>query len=58
MQLDEVREQYRTIAKSANSRTQQRKLEFLEYNLDALNAVQKQVSSSTAVKRAKPSDPM
>ena len=45
MQLDEVREQYKVIARSANSRSQQRKLEFLEHNLDALNDVQKQVSS-------------
>lgn len=43
MQLDEVREQYKVIARSANSRSQQRKLEFLEHNLDALNVVQKQV---------------
>jgi hypothetical protein len=43
MQLDEVREQYKVIARSANSRAQQRKLEFLEHNLEALNSVQKQV---------------
>lgn len=43
MQLDEVREQYKVIARSANSRAQQRKLEFLEHNLDALNVVQKQL---------------
>jgi len=43
MQLDEVREQYKVIARSSNSRSQQRKLEFLEHNLDALNVVQKQV---------------
>jgi kinesin family protein 5 len=55
MQLDEVREQYKIIARSANSRAQQRKLEFLEHNLEALNSVQKQVrtgfarSCSTAV---------
>ncbi|KAL7422147.1 hypothetical protein Q5752_002790 [Cryptotrichosporon argae] len=52
MQLDEVREQYKVIAKSANSRTQQRKLEFLEHNLDALNVVQKQlVEQNTALKK-------
>lgn len=44
MQLDEVKEQYKVIARSANSRAQQRKLEFLEHNLEGLNSVQKQVS--------------
>lgn len=43
LQLDEVKEQYKVIARSANSRAQQRKLEFLEHNLDQLNVVQKQV---------------
>lgn len=47
MQLDEVREQYKIIARSANSRAQQRKLEFLEHNLEALNSVQKQVRTSS-----------
>jgi kinesin family protein 5 len=52
MQLDEVREQYKVIARSANSRAQQRKLEFLEHNLDALNNVQKQlVEQNTALKK-------
>lgn len=52
MQLDEVREQYKVIARSANSRAQQRKLEFLEHNLDALNSVQKQlVEQNTALKK-------
>ncbi|CAD6590665.1 MAG: hypothetical protein TREMPRED_005838 [Tremellales sp. Tagirdzhanova-0007] len=52
MQLDEIREQYKIIARSANSRAQQRKLEFLEHNLDALNVVQKQmVEQNTTLKR-------
>ncbi|ORY21595.1 hypothetical protein BCR39DRAFT_54296 [Naematelia encephala] len=52
MQLDEVREQYKVIARSANSRAQQRKLEFLEHNLDALNSVQKQlVEQNTTLKK-------
>lgn len=52
MQLDEVREQYKVIARGANSRAQQRKLEFLEHNLDALNAVQKQlVDQNTTLKK-------
>ncbi|WVW83416.1 hypothetical protein I302_105436 [Kwoniella bestiolae CBS 10118] len=52
MQLDEVREQYKTIARSANSRAQQRKLEFLEHNLEQLNVVQKQlVEQNTSLKK-------
>ncbi|KAK8870009.1 hypothetical protein IAR55_000579 [Kwoniella newhampshirensis] len=52
MQLDEVREQYKIIARSANSRAQQRKLEFLEHNLEQLNTVQKQlVEQNTSLKR-------
>ncbi|WVO17001.1 hypothetical protein L204_104687 [Cryptococcus depauperatus] len=52
MQLDEVREQYKIIARSANSRAQQRKLEFLEHNLEQLNAVQKQlVEQNTSFKK-------
>lgn len=46
MQLDEVKEQYKVIARSANSRAQQRKLEFLEHNLEQLNSVQKQASQN------------
>lgn len=44
MQLDEVREQYKVLVRSTNTRNQQRRVEFMEYNLEALNAVQKQVS--------------
>ncbi|KIR37533.1 kinesin [Cryptococcus deuterogattii 99/473] len=52
MQLDEVREQYKIIARSANSRAQQRKLEFLEHNLEQLSAVQKQlVEQNTSFKK-------
>ncbi|TYJ55330.1 hypothetical protein B9479_003944 [Cryptococcus floricola] len=52
MQLDEVREQYKIIARSANSRAQQKKLEFLEHNLDALSGVQKQlVEQNTILKK-------
>jgi kinesin family protein 5 len=52
MQLDEVREQYKVIARSASSRNQQKKLEFLEHNLDALNQVQKQlVDQNTQLKK-------
>ncbi|WRT66891.1 uncharacterized protein IL334_003854 [Kwoniella shivajii] len=52
MQLDEVREQYKTIARSANSRAQQRRLEFLEHNLEQLNVVQKQlVEQNSSLKK-------
>ncbi|GMK55466.1 hypothetical protein CspeluHIS016_0205220 [Cutaneotrichosporon spelunceum] len=52
MQLDEVREQYKVVARSASSRNQQKKLEFLEHNLDALNQVQKQlVDQNTQLKK-------
>jgi kinesin family protein 5 len=52
MQLDEVREQYKTIARSTNSRAQQRRLEFMEHNLEALNSVQKQlVEQNTTLKK-------
>jgi hypothetical protein len=44
MRLNEISEQYKVIAKSANSRAQQRKLEALEYNLERLSSVQQQVS--------------
>ena len=44
MKLNEISEQYKVVAKSANSRAQQRKLEALEYNLERLSTVQQQVS--------------
>jgi len=46
MKLNEISEQYKVVAKSANSRAQQRKLEALEYNLERLSTVQQQVSPS------------
>lgn len=44
MKLNEISEQYKVVAKSANSKAQQRKLEALEYNLERLSGVQQQVS--------------
>lgn len=44
MKLNEISEQYKIVAKSANSRAQQRKLEALEYNLEKLSSVQHQAS--------------
>ena len=43
--LDEARENYRNLAKNSNSKTQQRKMDFLTRNLDQLTVVQKQVSA-------------
>ena len=58
MQLDEVKEQYKVIARSANSRAQQRKLEFLEHNLEGLNSIQKQVRVAMSPPRCgAPNDP-
>lgn len=52
MQLDDIKEQYKTIARSTNSRAQQRRLEFMEHNLEALNSVQKQlVEQNTTLKK-------
>lgn len=45
MKLNEVSEQYKIVAKSANSRAQQRKLEALEFNLEKLGNIQHQVST-------------
>lgn len=42
--LDEARENYRNLAKNSNSKTQQRKMDFLTRNIDQLTIVQKQVS--------------
>jgi kinesin family protein 5 len=44
MKLNEISEQYKVVAKSANSKAQQRRLEALEYNLERLSGVQQQVS--------------
>lgn len=46
MKLNEISEQYKIVAKSANSRAQQRKLDALEYNLEKLGSVQHQVGLS------------
>ncbi len=44
LSLDETREQYNTILRSSNNKTQQQKMTFLERNLEQLTNVQKQVS--------------
>jgi len=43
LSLDETREQYNTILRSSNNKSQQQKMTFLERNLEQLTNVQKQV---------------
>lgn len=50
IQLDDLREHYNTVIKAANSKNQQKKMAFLERNLDQLALVQKQVSRSPAAR--------
>jgi kinesin family protein 5 len=46
IQLDEIREQYNNVIRNSNSKAQQKKMAFLERNLEQLTLVQKQVSGS------------
>ena len=41
--LDEVREQYNNVVRSSNNRAQQKKMAFLEHNLEKLTHVQRQL---------------
>jgi kinesin family protein 5 len=43
IQLDELKEQYNNVIRNSNSKTQQKKMAFLERNLEQLSLVQKQV---------------
>ncbi|KAI8071186.1 kinesin heavy chain [Gilbertella persicaria] len=43
MSLDETREQYNNVLKASNNKAQQKKMAFLERNLEQLTNVQKQV---------------
>jgi len=45
IQLDEIREQYNNVIRNSNSKAQQKKMAFLERNLEQLTLVQKQVST-------------
>jgi kinesin family member 5 len=45
IQLDEIKEQYNNVIRNSNSKAQQKKMAFLERNLEQLTLVQKQVSS-------------
>jgi len=47
IQLDEIKEQYNNVIRNSNSKAQQKKMAFLERNLEQLTLVQKQVSHVT-----------
>ena len=50
--LDETREQYNNVLKSSNSRAQQKKMAFLERNLEQLTQVQRQlVDQNSSLKK-------
>lgn len=50
--LDETREQYNNVLRSSNNKQQQKKMAFLERNLDQLTAVQRQlVDQNTTLKK-------
>ncbi|EIN07543.1 kinesin [Punctularia strigosozonata HHB-11173 SS5] len=52
IQLDEIREQYNNVIRNSNSKAQQKKMAFLERNLEQLTVVQKQlVDQNTALKK-------
>ena len=46
IQLDEIKEQYNNVIRNSNSKAQQKKMAFLERNLEQLTLVQKQVRLS------------
>ena len=41
--MDEIKEQYNNVIRNSNSKAQQKKMAFLERNLEQLTVVQKQV---------------
>jgi hypothetical protein len=43
IQLDEMKEQYSNVIRNSNNKAQQKKMAFLERNLEQLTLVQKQV---------------
>jgi len=48
IQLDEIKEQYNNVIRNSNSKAQQKKMAFLERNLEQLTLVQKQVGDQRA----------
>ena len=52
IQLDDIREQYNNVIRNSNSKAQQKKMMFLERNLEQLTVVQKQlVDQNSALKK-------
>ncbi|KLO10673.1 kinesin-domain-containing protein [Schizopora paradoxa] len=52
IQLDEMKEQYNNVIRNSNSKAQQKKMAFLERNLEQLTIVQKQlVDQNSALKK-------
>lgn len=49
IQLDEIKEQYNNVIRNSNSKAQQKKMAFLERNLEQLTLVQKQVRCRSAL---------
>lgn len=49
MSLDETREQYNNVLRASNNKSQQKKMAFLERNLEQLTNVQKQVNVNMTV---------
>ena len=44
--MDEIKEQYNNVIRNSNSKAQQKKMAFLERNLEQLTLVQKQASAN------------
>lgn len=52
IQLDDIKEQYSNVIRNSNSKAQQKKMMFLERNLEQLTVVQKQlVDQNSALKK-------
>ncbi|KAF9313045.1 hypothetical protein BG006_004233 [Podila minutissima] len=49
MTLDDTREQYNTVLRNSNNKAQQKKMAFLERNLEQLTLVQKQLVEQNSV---------
>jgi len=49
IQLDEIKEQYNNVIRNSNSKAQQKKMAFLERNLEQLTLVQKQARQLSPV---------
>ena len=56
IQLDEIKEQYNNVIRNSNSKAQQKKMAFLERNLEQLTLVQKQVERCLSWPPVLPSD--